>query len=121
MTVSEFYAAVGGNYEEATARLMNDGLIRRFVLKFRDDKSYETLRLALTEHRTDDAFAAAHTLKGVALNLAFSRLGGSAAALTDVLRPQNRASFREEEADRLFAAVERDYGEVLCAIDALGT
>lgn len=120
MTVSEFYAAVGGNYAEATGRLMNDALIRRFLLKFPDDKSFSDLRLALSEGRIDDSFAAAHTLKGVALNLALTRLSGSAAALTDALRPQNRGAYREDDAARLFTAVENDYSEVLSAIKALG-
>lgn len=35
MDIKKFYEEIGGNYEEALSRLMNDSLIERFVLKFK--------------------------------------------------------------------------------------
>lgn len=38
MTLTEFYAAVGGSYEDASARLQNDAFIGRFLRMLpRDD------------------------------------------------------------------------------------
>ena len=45
-----------------------------------------TLQEALEQQNTETAFRAAHTLKGVAVNLGFTRLYHAAAALTEVLQ-----------------------------------
>ena len=115
MTEREFYDSIGGSYEDALARLMRDSLIRKFVLKFPADPSFAALAAAVREQRWDDAFTASHTLKGVALNLAFAKLSGAAVALTDALRPQNRAQLTPAQAERLLAEVEREYIAVLAA------
>ena len=120
MTEKEFYEQIGGDYEEAKGRLMSDTLIHRFVLKFKADPNFDALRCAVAEQRWDDAFACAHTLKGVALNLAFARLSASMIALTDALREQNRSALTPEGIGALFAAAEQDYAAVCAAIDALG-
>ena len=43
MTIEEFYASIGGSYEEARNRLMNDTLIKRFLEKFLLDQSFSAL------------------------------------------------------------------------------
>lgn len=108
-----FYDSIGGSYAEAVGRMMRDSLVRKFVLKFRNDPSFAALSAALEGKDWDGAFSAAHTLKGVAMNLAFTRLSASASALTDALRPQNRPALDEGELRKLYAAVERDYREVM--------
>ena len=119
MTEKEFYDQIGGSYEEARARLMRDALIRRFVLKFRDDPGFGELQAAAAAQDWDAAFRAAHSLKGVALNLAFARLGGSVSALTDLLRPQNRPQMNMTQVDLLLAEVEQEAAAVYAAIDQL--
>ncbi len=119
MTEREFYDAIGGNYAEARDRLMQDALIRRFVRKFPDDPNFALLGAAVADGRWDEAFAAAHTLKGVALNLAFARLSHAATALTDALRPQNRDALDAAQIAVLFRAVQADYATVCAAIAAL--
>lgn len=47
MTVKEFYKAIEGNYNEAKDRMMNEGLILKFSLKFEEDKSFGDLKSAL--------------------------------------------------------------------------
>ena len=55
MTIEECYAALGGNYQQALGRLMNDALIKRFVLKFPSDKSYDNMVAAINACDTDTA------------------------------------------------------------------
>ena len=43
MTLQECYTAMGGNYEDAIGRLRSERLVRKFVLKFLDDGSYNLL------------------------------------------------------------------------------
>lgn len=119
MTEQEFYAAIGGSYKDAIDRLMRDSLIRKFVLRFPADPSFDALAAAVREQRWDDAFSASHTLKGVALNLAFAKLSGAAMTLTDALRPQNRAQLDPAQITHLLGDVEREYRAVLAAAAGL--
>lgn len=96
MNLEQFYAEVGGTYEDVKKHLMSDGIIKRFLLKFPDDKSFQTLEDSLKSGAVEDAFRAAHTLKGLCLNLGFSDLYTPSAALTEILRakkPMERTSF----------------------------
>lgn len=49
MEVRECYDLFGGGYEDVSKRLPNDALIKRLLLKFPADKSYEELGKALKE------------------------------------------------------------------------
>ena len=119
MTEREFYEKIGGDYQEAIGRLMKDTLIRKFVLRFPADPSFEGLRAALDAENWDEAFTCAHTLKGVALNLAFARLSQTAVALTDALRPQNREQLDLTIVRGLFAATADAYQTVIDTIREL--
>ncbi len=86
MTLKECYDALGGNYEDTIRRLYNEKLVEKFLFKFEDDPSFGNLKTALAEENLEDAFRAAHTLKGVAQNMGFDTLAESSSALTEVLR-----------------------------------
>ncbi len=114
-----FYDMIGGSYDEALSRLMNDAFIKRFILKFRDDKSFALLKEALDRGDTDEAFRHSHTLKGIALNLSFKKLSEKAIALTDLLREQNRESLTDEKLTAALNEVEKEYNIVIKAMDVL--
>ena len=84
MTLTEFYAAVGGSYEDASARLQNDAFIGRRMLP-RDD-NMARLTAAVDSGSAEEAFRAVHTLKGIALNLSLVRLAEACTAMTEALR-----------------------------------
>lgn len=86
MTLEECYSKLEGDYTEARNRLMNDRLIDRFILKFPDDPSMSALKEMVAAGDNAAAFRAVHTLKGVAANLAFTRLFRDAFNLTEQLR-----------------------------------
>lgn len=69
------------------AGLMRDSMIEKFVNKFPKDPTFAALKQAVEGEDWAAAFSAAHTLKGVALNLAFQTLGNEASELTEMLRP----------------------------------
>ena len=113
MTLPELYDTIHGNYAEAKTRLMNDRLIDRFVLKFPADPTMQGLIAAVDAGDTNAAFAAAHTMKGVAANLAFTELSERASALTEQLRP------RTEPVDaQLYDLVLQSYTATINAIKA---
>lgn len=44
MKLKEFYREIGSSYADVTARLGNEEFVRYFVLRFKDDKSFEELK-----------------------------------------------------------------------------
>ncbi len=115
MTLKECYAALGGDYEEAMGRLRSERLVQKFVLKFLSDGSYQLLQDSLAAGDREEAFRAAHTIKGVCANLAFNTLLESSEALTEALRDGKPAQPGEEE---LIARVKEDYARACQAIQA---
>ncbi len=115
MTIQESYAALGGNYEEVLARFRTEERILKFAGLFLKDDSFSNLCKALEENNLEDAFRAAHTLKGVSSNLGFTRLHLSSHALTELLRPKTPSP----DIPALFAEVKKDYETTAAAIKAL--
>ena len=106
MTIKELYDNIGGSYEDALSRLMNDRLIDKFIRKYPQDGSFSELIEASGVNDRARAFRAAHTLKGVAGNLAFTELAAAASAITEQLRPQTEGP-DTELLDRVRTAQER--------------
>ena len=88
MTIQECYEKLGGNYSEVLGRLVSLRLVQKFITKFLDDTSYGELCREMELGHRKEAFRAAHTLKGVCLNLGLGNLSVSAERLTDLLRPE---------------------------------
>ena len=86
MTIQECYKKMGADYEDVLKRLYSEGMIRKFARMFLDDDSYPKLEQSLKEENAEEAFRAAHTLKGVCQNLGFTNLYQPAYELTEVLR-----------------------------------
>ena len=86
MNVRECYELIKGDYEEIKRRLLTDARIRRFALLFLKDASMDDLRAAMDEKDCGKAFQAAHTLKGVCLNLGLNGLYGPVNRITEMLR-----------------------------------
>ena len=111
LTLQEFYAVVGGNYDEAVSRLMGEAMLRRFLMKFPNDPSYAVLKQAVENENREEAFRAAHTIKGLCLNFSFGTLLASSEALTEALRHEMPDDLAE-----LFSEVSKDYELILDAI-----
>ena len=116
MTIQECYQKLGGDYAQVEKRLPGIHLIRRFIAKFLDDGSYPELCRAMEQGQTEEAFRAAHTLKGVSANLGFDRLTASSGELTELLR--GRTDGIPTEAVPLLDMVRQDYDLTADAIRA---
>ena len=114
MTIQECYQKLGGDYAQVEKRLPGIHLIRRFIAKFLDDGSYPELCRAMEQGQTEEAFRAAHTLKGVSANLGFDRLTASSGELTELLR--GRTDGIPTEAVPLLDMVRQDYELTVDAI-----
>lgn len=86
MNVKKCYEIMNGDYEDVKSRFLTDARIRRFALLFLRDGSMEDLRAAMLEKNCEKGFQAAHTLKGVCLNLGFTGLYAPVMRITEMLR-----------------------------------
>ena len=86
ISMREAYEKIGANYDDACARLMGEEMLARFALKFLDDESMDKLEAAMAAGDAEGAFMAAHTLKGVALNLGLGSLAHASSQMTEALR-----------------------------------
>lgn len=111
MTLEECYAAMGGDYADVTSRLRSDRMVQKFVLKYLNDPSFDQLCAAMAEKNYEEAFRAAHTIKGVCQNLSFTRLLDSSSQLSEALRHG-----WTPEADPLLEQVKTDHTAVIAAI-----
>ncbi len=114
MNLQECYHAFGGDYEGTMARLRSERIVAKFVRKFPQDGTYATLKTSLEEENLEEAFRAAHTMKGICKNLGLEQLYGSVEEITEVLRTKDRMPSAE-----LFDHVTRDYELTLRAIGEL--
>lgn len=77
----------GVEIESALERFMNnDAMLEKFLKKFLDDKNFEKLVNAMQEKEFEDAFEAAHTLKGVCGNLSLDIFCKSVCTMVEYLR-----------------------------------
>ena len=119
MLLKECYDSFGGDYVALKQRISNDEIILKFVLKFLNEPSYANLCKSLEEEDYEEAFRAAHSLKGICQNLSFTNLGDSSSALTEVLRNRNEKSFDKVRCEEIFQKVSEDYKAVIGTIRAL--
>ena len=114
MTVQECYEAIGGNYQEAIGRMMDDARVKRFSGMFLKDTSFQELCTYMDANDVEMAFRAVHTLKGVCANLSLTKLFDTANAMTEVIRKKDMATAQE-----MFPQLVQDYELVAAKIKEL--
>lgn len=113
MTVQECYEQAGLDYKDVMDRLGSEAIIKKFAVKFLDDGSYRDLVDGISEGDGEKAFRAAHTMKGICLNLGFTPLYHAAYDITEKLRGREVTGSEEllakvsEEYDRLTACLRK--------------
>ena len=112
MTIEQCYNAIESNYEEVLGRFAgNKMLVEKFARKFLDDPSYQLLK-----QDYEEAFRAAHTLKGVCANLGFTQLFKVSSDITEELRNGNPDVSRLPE---LLGKVAAEYKKTVDAINSV--
>lgn len=111
MDIKECYEAMHGDYEDIFSCLRNNALIIKLVKKFESDQSYAELKQGLADKDVEKAFRAAHTLKGICLNLGFAQLTEDVVNITEILR-----SGKLEGTDELFSKIQTTYENTVATI-----
>lgn len=112
--IQQFYEKIGGDYEKAISRMSNDERVKKYLTFFLADESYSQLKKALEDNQVEEAFRAAHTLKGVCQNMAFAVLGKIVEEITEELRAKNM-----DKAQEIFPEVEKQYRKVIDEINEI--
>ena len=86
MTIEECYTNMGADYGDVLRRLGNEDRVKRFLGKIPEDTSFSLLCEAYEKGDGREAFRAAHSLKGICMNLGLTVLYTSSAALAEELR-----------------------------------
>ncbi len=115
MTIRECYEQMGADYEDVLRRLGSEQMVERFARKFLEEKTFDHLKEALGRKDAEEAFRAAHTLKGICLNLGFNNLFTVSSELTEKLRPRET-----EGSEELFQKVQEQYNITIQALKSLG-
>ena len=113
MTLREFYAKVGGDYEDVCERLGGPEVVGPIVKMLLTDRHYVQ---ALVEGDADTAFCEAHALKGICLNLDIRSITEDAAGLADVLREGQRDM---DQVPSAFSALQASYLDTIDALNEL--
>lgn len=114
MNLKECFDAFAGSYNDAMGRLLTEERVKKFLLMFLKDTSFNELVAAMKSEDYDRAFRAAHTLKGVCANLAIDKLGAAASEITEALRAKDNVT-----ACQLFPQVAESYKITVDALNQL--
>lgn len=100
----------GADVEGTLHRFMGNGaLFLKFLVKFKDDQNFVLLRNSIEQKDYEEAFKAAHTLKGVSANLGLTPIYDSASKLTELLRGKAPSEVDVEKVTQEKAALEESY------------
>lgn len=103
----------GINVNEAVKRFGNNQEnYERILRKFPDELYYDKLKKALEAKETEEAFQAAHALKGIAGNLSLKQLYQASYLLSEELRAGSM-----EHTEELMKAVDEAYENVIRVIE----
>lgn len=96
--------------------LNNEKLFLKFLLKFQNDQTFESLKSTLASGDAQAAFVHAHTLKGMTGNLGFDNLYQPLTNLTEMLR-----AGEVKKAVESMAGLTRKYEDTLSFLKNLHT
>lgn len=115
MTVKECYERLGADFEDVFRRLKSEERVRKFLGMLLRDESFSSLCAALDGKDYEAAFRAAHTLKGVLMNLSLTPLAEAASDLTEALRGRQE----NEDIRPQFERLKKGYLEMQSAVSEL--
>lgn len=108
MTIQELYTSMGVEYQRVLDRLHDETRIMRYLGLFLKDDQMSVLGKAFQQGQYSEAFEAAHTLKGVCLNLDLKPLSEACIPLVEALRnPQE-----SDNCAQLYERLHNEYNHV---------
>lgn len=101
----------GADVDMTLKRFMgNESIYMKFIMKFLDDKSYESIKENLEGKNYEEVFKSAHTLKGVTANLGLDPINAVASEMCEFLRGKQGADVDTDKINELWEQLEEVYG-----------
>lgn len=117
MTISELYASIDGDYEQAKRVLRMDRLIDKHIRRFKSAGVGEQIVAAGRAMDAQALFESAHAMKGVCGNLGLVKLAEAANEITEEFRPGHARTMSDDEVREKIAAVETLYRNAIEGIE----
>lgn len=86
MDVRALYEAIGVNYDDVVRLLRKEERIKLYLVQTMEDPAFADLDGAMARRDYDAAFRAAHTIKGMGMNLMLQPMTEAAIDLVECLR-----------------------------------
>lgn len=103
--VHEFYQAIGVDFDEVRAFFRKEDRLKRYLVQTMDDPAFPSLDEAMKNAAYDEAFRAAHTIKGMSLNLMIKPMTDVTVDLVETLRGGEPDPAEATERYRAFKSV----------------
>lgn len=101
----------GADVDMTLKRFMgNESIYMKFIMKFLDDKSYESVKENLEKKNYEEVFKSAHTLKGVTANLGLNPVNDAASQICELLRGRQDQDVDTDKLEELWKQLEEAYG-----------
>lgn len=113
--VCEDLQVTGVNIERVMSRFMgNEMMYINFLKRFTEDKSFEKMQNSFRQGDLEEAFKAAHTLKGLIANLGLDGIMEAVNPITEILRVGSDEGIKE-----LMEQAGKEYNMVLEILAAI--
>ncbi len=116
MQLQEFYQAMGADYHVIHQRLHDDARIKKYLLQTAADPSFTLLKQSMETKDYVTAFRAAHSIKGICLNLELCTLLRPVEQLVEALRD---GAPDPQSADALYEDVAREVTKMTTYLETL--
>lgn len=104
MTLQELYTAIDVDYDMVISRLRKEERILKYLRQAMTDPAFTQLTQAMQAQDYEELFRAAHTIKGMCLNLDMKPLADAAILLVEQLRQG-----KTENAQQLYQTLMQQY------------
>ena len=100
----------GADVETTLKRFMgNEKMYMKYIMKFLDDKNFDSIRENLESQNYEAVFNAAHTLKGVTANLGLNPVNAASAEISELLRGKAASEVDAEKVNAVFLVLTESY------------
>ena len=115
MSIQEVYEKMGEDYSEVLERMAKEERVIKYVKKFSETTNFDALKKAVSDKDIEVIFREAHTIKGMSLNLGFSKLADATAELCDDVRN----NIVKAPVEPFMEIVETEYQNVISCIQEM--
>lgn len=109
MDLKFFYESMGVDYSRVLSRLRKETLIEKYLHLLLEDQNFINLKKALEEDDYETAFRAAHSIKGVSLNLDLKPLAEAASLLVECFRGKSEQELDKTKIAEIYQTLDEEF------------